>query len=550
MKMKQIFQRTILPLILILGFVTMSFRVNDNSKLFEVTKNLEIFSGIYKELNTHYVDEIDPGHLMKIGIDAMMHSLDPYTVYYSENLIERSKYIAEGRYDGIGVEMKFIDDYMTITELYKGHAADRKELKVGDQITKIADKSTKGMEDEELSLLLKGSMKNDIQLEIYRPIEKRSFTVTLPRDNITTHNVPFKGMVDKEVAYIVLSVFTQNASANIASAFKELKAENPELKYLILDLRGNGGGLLHEAVNICNLFLPSDMLIVSTKGKVKDWDKEYKTNRQPMDLDIPIVVLVDGMSASASEIVSGSLQDYDRAVIMGDRTYGKGLVQNQRKIGYNSGLKLTTAKYYIPSGRCIQSVEYKDGEPVNIPDELRAKFKTENGRTVLDGGGVQPDIYLDKTGNVPLIRELQNQNMIMKFVTEYVNKHPQAPSESDFTFKDFNEFVKFINKEKFTYKTESEKTLEQLEDNLKNESYYKDVSKELNNIRKETQKIKDNSLSRYEREITDLIEEEIMSRFYYQNGKIKQRLKNDKEVDAAIELLKDQKKYNKILKKS
>lgn len=545
--MKKIFNKAVIPLLVIVILAGTAFKVQDNSKLFEVTKNLEIFSSIYKELNTNYVDEIDPGHLMKIGLDAIMHSLDPYTVYYSENQIERSKYITEGKYDGIGAEMKFVDDYMTITELYKGYAADRKELKVGDQIRKIGDNPLKGFSEEEVTLLLKGSMGKDISLEIYRPIEDRAFNIEIPRDNIVTPNVPYKGMVDDEVGYIVLSVFTQNASGNIQKAYNDLKSKNPEMKSLILDLRNNGGGLLHEAVNISNLFLPSDQLIVSTKGKVKDWDKVYKTKKQPLDLDIPLVVLVNGMSASASEIVSGSLQDYDRAVVMGQRTYGKGLVQNQKKIGYNSGIKLTTAKYYIPSGRCIQSVEYADGEPVDIADSLRAKFETKNGRTVLDGGGVQPDIYLEEKETPPLITELQDQNMIMKFVTEYIYKNEIKPEESGYTFNDFKAFTDYLQGENFTYQTKSEKTLSSLEENLKAETYYKDVRKELASIHKEMNKVKQSSLNRYEDEISDLIAVELMSRFYYQDGKIHQRLKNDSEVDAAIDLLKNQKKYKNIL---
>ncbi len=546
--MRRTFTQYILPVVLIIGFTGMSFKTQDNSKLFEITKNLEIFTAIYKELNTHYVDEIDPTHLMTIAIDAMMHSLDPYTVYYSENEIERSRYISEGRYDGIGAGMDFIDHYMTITQLYKGYSADRSDIKVGDQIIAVNGKSTKDMQEDEVSQLLKGSMGGEIALTIYRPVEEKTLDITLTRDKVRIPNVPYKGMVDNEVGYIVLSIFTPNASANIAKAYKELKTNNPELKYLILDIRNNGGGLLNEAVKICNLFIPSGKVVVSTKSKVPEWDKVYKTQRQPLDLNIPLVVLVNGHSASASEIVSGTLQDYDRAVIMGQRTYGKGLVQRKKEINYNSGMKLTIAKYYIPSGRCIQSVEYdENGEPVDIPDSLRAEFKTANGRTVLDGGGIKPDVVLEKETVPPIINELERQHMIMKFVTHYLYKHDFTPQEKGIVFNHFDSFVDFLHQADFTYKTKSEKALSILEKKLKAEAYFKDVDDELRGIHKEMKKAKKNSLTEYKAEIIDLIEEEIMSRFYYLKGKIQQRLSNDKEVEAAIDLLKNEKKYHNIL---
>lgn len=546
--MKKKFTKYILPIALILCILGSSFKTQDNSDLFEITKNLEIFTSIYKELNAHYVEEIDPSHLMKIGIDAMMHSLDPYTVYYSENEIQRSKYITEGNYDGIGVQMEFVDDYMTISGLYEGYSADRNNLDVGDQIIAVNGKSTMGMRSDEFSSLMKGSKGKTVQLKIYRPVENREFEIEIPRESVVVPNVPYSGMVSEHVGYIVLTVFTPKAAANIKKAINELKASNPGLNSLILDLRGNGGGLLREAVRICNLFIPEGKVVVSTKGKVKELDNVYRTSSQPLDPNIPLVVLVNNNSASASEIVSGTLQDYDRAVIMGQRTYGKGLVQRTKKVGYNSGIKLTVAKYYIPSGRCIQSVEYdENGNPIDIPDSLRSVFKTMNERTVLDGGGIKPDVVLDKRNISPLIKELQDQHIIMKFVSHYLYGKTETPDKDGIVFQDYDTFLNYIESHDFDYSTKSEKTLDKLEKHLKAETYYSELEDEFEKIHLQMKKAKANSFSRYKEEIIDMIEEEIMTRYYYQKGRYVQKLRNDEEIQAAIDLLKNEKRYHDIL---
>ncbi|MCB0640654.1 MAG: PDZ domain-containing protein, partial [Phaeodactylibacter sp.] len=356
--------------------------------------NIEIFTNLYKEINTYYVDDLDPSKLMRTGVDAMLESLDPYTNYISESEIEGYRYISEGRYNGIGAQMDFIRDFATVTETYQDAHADKAGLKPGNQIVAVAGKSAEGKTPEELNEILKGSPGTEIELTVRRPGTDKELTILLQRDEVRVPNVPYHGMVNEDIGYISLTVFTREAGMNVANALRELKQENPQLKGVIFDLRGNGGGLLLEAVNISNSFVPKGELVVTTKGKVQDWDRSFLTQNSPVDQEIPLVVLINNRSASASEIVSGVIQDLDRGVLMGQRSYGKGLVQNTRDIGYNSKVKLTTAKYYIPSGRCIQSVEYQDGEPVHIADDKRAKFRTRNGRVVLDGGGVKPDVIV------------------------------------------------------------------------------------------------------------------------------------------------------------
>lgn len=529
-----------------LGFAAMHAPVSD--KFFEISRNIEIFANVYRELNFNYVDEVDPGKLMRTGIDAMMASLDPFTNYVSEAEIESYRLTTEGRYNGIGASSEKIGDYVTITELYEGFAADKAGLKAGDQIIAVDGKDAKGKDPEALNEILRGFPGTSLTLTIRRPGRSDEFKVSLVRAEVDIPNVPYKGLVGDHIGYVNLSTFTQDAGRNVSEAVKALKAEDPELKGIILDLRGNGGGLLHEAVNVCNTFIGKDMLVATNRGKIKEQDRAFSTFMPATDPDIPLAILIDKKSASASEIVSGAMQDYDRGVLLGQRSYGKGLVQNFMEVGYNSRVKVTTAKYYIPSGRCIQSVEYKNGEPVDIPDSRRAKFNTRNGRTVLDGGGVTPDIMLQQPADEPLVKALSNQHLIFDFVTEYCLANPTIDSVEQFRFTDFDAFLKFVERRGFAYETESEKLLQEFRNKAGQDGYALDA--ELGAMEQKILQAKKTALVSYKSVILDLIEREIAGRYYYKTGKIKMTLRNDMEVTEAKKVLLDQNQYKRLLKTS
>jgi carboxyl-terminal processing protease len=529
-----------------LGFAAMHAPVSD--KFFEISRNIEIFANVYRELNLNYVDEVDPGKLMRTGIDAMMGSLDPFTNYVSEAEIESYRLTTEGRYNGIGASSEKIGDYVTITELYEGFAADKAGLKAGDQIIAVDGKDAKGKDPEALNEILRGFPGTSLTLTLRRPGRSDDFKVSLVRAEVDIPNVPYKGLVGDHIGYVNLSTFTQDAGRNVAEAVKALKAEDPELKGIILDLRGNGGGLLHEAVNVCNTFIGKDMLVATNRGKIKEQDRAFSTFMPATDPDIPLAILIDKKSASASEIVSGAMQDYDRGVLLGQRSYGKGLVQNFMEVGYNSRVKVTTAKYYIPSGRCIQSVEYKNGEPVDIPDSRRAKFNTRNGRTVLDGGGVTPDIMLQQPADEPLVKALSNQHLIFDFVTEYCLANPTIDSVEQFRFADFDAFLKFVERRGFAYETESEKLLREFRNKAGEDGYTLDT--ELGAMEQKILQAKKTALVSYKSVILDLIEREIAGRYYYKTGKIKMTLRNDMEVTEAKKILLDQDQYKRLLKTS
>lgn len=528
-------------LALIVG-MAMTFRSDDN-KYFEITKNIEIYTNLYKELNTYYVDELDPGNLMRTGLDAMVGSLDPYTNYISESQIESYRYMTEGRYNGIGAISEKIGEYVTITELYEGEAADEAGLKVGDQIVAIDGKEARGRDEEAVNSILRGFPGTEVTLSIRRPGVEELISVDLIRGEIEVPNVPYSGFVEDKVGYVVLTAFTRNSGRNVSEAIKKLKEDKPDLQGIIIDLRGNPGGFLNEAVNICNIFIPKGELVVTTKGKVKDWDRPFKTLNQPMDTDLPVAVLIDENSASASEIVSGVMQDYDRGVLLGQRTYGKGLVQQTKDIGYNSKLKLTTAKYYIPSGRCIQSVEYEDGEPVDISEDLRGRFNTRNGRIVLDGGGVKPDIVLSQAADIPLIKSLIEQKLIFDYVTQYALQRDSIPPVEEFAFNEFDAFINFLEERNFDYETESEKVLERLEKISSKEGYDLDIAK----IQASIRNAKREALQQNKEDIIEILEKEIAGRYYFQLGKIKMGLKNDEEIKEAVAVLKDTQRYEEIL---
>ena len=523
-----------------------SFAYNNNDKLFEIAKNLEIFTNVYKQLNTHYVDDIEPNQLMRTGIDAMMNSLDPYTVYYSESQVESYRISTDNKYNGLGAASKEIDDKFTIVEVYDQGPAQEAGLKVGDQITKINGESAANRSYNDVLQFIRGYPGTSLNLTINRPAEGKSYPITLTRSSVEIPNVPYSGMISDNVGYINLTTFTQNASKNIAKAFRELRNED-ELEGLVLDLRSNGGGLLSEAVDILGLFIPNGTPVVSTKAKVRERDQNYSTRRLPIDTDLPLIVLVNNRSASASEIVSGSIQDLDRGVIMGQRTYGKGLVQNHQEVGYNSRIKVTISKYYIPSGRCIQSVAYENGEPKDIPDSERAVFHTKNGRPVLDGGGIIPDVKLVPAKDPEIIEALKEQDMVFKYVNDYVNGIDSLESFETFQYDDYAGFKRFLSDHKFSYLTDAEEELADLKEAAENHEVTI-IDTDISTIEKKIADLKADDLDEYQAVIQDEIELEIVKRYFYQEGKTRQMLKNDTEVVEAIKLINDTERYRSLLK--
>jgi carboxyl-terminal processing protease len=516
-------------------------------RYFEIAKNIEIYTNVYKEINTHYVDDLDPSQLMRTGIDAMLESLDPYTNYISESQVEYYRLSTEGKYNGIGSVIRKIDDYVTIVETYDESPALKAGLKIGDQITAINGKSTKGKDNAEVIQIVRGFPGTEIEFTVKRPGEESLKKFNLVRDEVNVPNVPFYSMVSDNVGYISLTTFTANAGKNVAKALKKLKKDNSEMAGVILDLRNNGGGLLSEAINVSNVFVPKEEMVVSTKGKVKDRDQFYKTRNNPEDLDIPVAVLTNKRSASASEIVSGVLQDFDRGVILGQRTYGKGLVQNTKEVGYNSRVKLTISKYYIPSGRCIQSVEYENGEPKDIPDDQRAVFYTKNKRKVLDGGGITPDIKISLPKLPDVVKEIQKQSLIFKYANQYYLAHEVIDTVGEFSFKKYDDFVKFVENANFEFKSTSENQISELLAETKEEGLEESLLAELESVKKQIIFEKSDDLIEHKDLLVDLIEEEIVGRYFYKKGKIQQSLEDDPEVMRAVALLNDKEEYKSIL---
>lgn len=532
--------------IALLGFSFLAFKKLDNGKYFEIAKNLEIYTNAYKEINHSYVDELDPGQVMRRGMDAMLEGLDPFTNYISETDIEGYRYLTEGKYNGIGANSKKIGDWVVVTEIYENSPAHKAGILVGDAIIAVEGQSAKGKTEEQVLEFLRGFPGTEVQITVRRPAEKNDQTLSLKREEVTVPNVPYSGIVTDGIGYINLSIFTREASDNVANALQELKRKNPKLHGLILDLRGNGGGLLTEAVNLVNVFIPKNEFVVSTKGKVPEWDRSFKTLNNPIDSEIKVVILIDKMSASASEIVSGSLQDYDRAVLMGQRSYGKGLVQNTKELGYNAKIKLTTAKYYIPSGRCIQATRYKNGEPVDIPDAERAQFKTKVGRVVLDGGGIKPDVLLPHDSAAGIVNALLSQNIIFDFATQYYRENKAIDSIELFSFTDWDKFTRFLQPKNFEYESVSEKKLKELQQVAEKEQY--PIGSDIKALEGKIKMEKKGELEKNKARIMHEIEQEIIGRYYFHRGKVRKRVKNDPDVVEAVKLLNDDARYRSLLR--
>ncbi len=517
-----------------------------NDKLFEITKNLEIFVSAYKELNTNFADELDPGTLMRTAIDAMTKSLDPYTNFFSESQAESYWLNDDERYQGIGAKIDMIDGQLTIVEVYEKGPANNAAIKAGDVIVSIDGTNVSGRNMDKVNIMLRGLPGTDVQLGIKSFKDNKTEVRKVTRGEVNIPNVPYSGFVEDNIGYISLTTFTQMAGANIQKALKTFKDDNPNISGIILDLRQNGGGLLQEAVNICNIFVPKDETVVTTKSKIKERDQIFRTTNNPIDLDIPLAVLIDGRSASASEIVSGVMQDLDRGVLIGQRTFGKGLVQNTKDLPYNARLKLTTSKYYIPSGRCIQSVAYENGEPQNIPDSQRSKFMTKNKRTVLDGGGVSPDITTAVKELLPVTKALLEQYIIFEYVNDYVRSKDSIASIDQFKFTQFDDFVGFVRKKNFTFTTEGEQAL-QVAKMAFEKSSDRQYAEEIKQIENKITQAKSGELLKAKDQIIYELEKEIVMRYYLQKGKIQYSLRDDIDVNEAISVLKDTKRYKKIL---
>ncbi len=537
-----------LPALLFVTIGVLSTAFVYTNREFEITKNLEIFANIYRELNTNYVDDIAPGVLMKTGIDAMVQSLDPYTVYWSESQIEGYRYLTKGKYEGIGAVIKLIDDYPTIVESFEKSPATESGLRIGDQILQVDGQDAKGRSSEDLRAVMRGVPGTTMTLLIKRPGEKKPQTIKVTRGEISVPNVPYSGIIRNHIGYISLTTFTPKAGNNVVKALRNLYTEDPDLQGVILDLRDNGGGLLREAVNVCNIFIDKDQEVVSTRSKVKTRDRFFKTTRPAEDKNIRVAVLINERSASASEIVSGVLQDLDRAVLIGQKSFGKGLVQNTFDVGYNAKVKITTSKYYIPSGRCIQGKHYENGKAVDIPDDQRQRFKTKNGRTVLDGGGIKPDLIIQKQIDEKLLEALQEKQLIFKYVTQFSKSINKTPEPGSYTFQDWNDFVNFLQSNDFHYKSPLETEIEQLKKLTQKEETSPQIKQTVQQLEKLIKDSKTNILNSHKETIIRMIEQEIISRYHYRKGKTIHAIRGDQEVDKAIEILTDEARYTNILK--
>lgn len=530
------------------------FAFNPSStNYFEISKNLDIFATLYREINTYYVDDVDAGKLIKTGITEMLKSLDPYTNFISESEAEDFRFQMTGQYGGIGSLVGTKGEYVVITEPYEGYAAQKADLRAGDIVLEIEGKSTKGKTTSDISKMLKGQPGTPVKLLIKREGEGELLK-TITREEIQIKNVPYSGIINNDIGYIRLASFTQNAGKEVRDALIELK-KNTKLKGIIIDVRGNPGGLLHESINIVNVFVQQGQEIVSTKGKVSEWDKVYKTLNQPVDTETPVIVLTNRGSASASEIVSGSIQDLDRGVVIGQRTFGKGLVQSTRPLSYNTQLKVTTAKYYTPSGRCIQALDYshrnEDGSVGSVPDSLKKSFKTKSGRTVYDGGGITPDIVTNTSEFSKITESLITNQLIFDFATQYRIKHASIQPAKDFKLneQDYTEFKQFIANKNYDYQTKSEKALEEFKLKAEDEKYFEAVKAQYDNLKQNLHHDKLADLEKNKAEIIQLLELEIAKRYYFQRAAYEMAYKNDDDIKEALKLFEDINKYKKILSK-
>ncbi len=535
--------------VLVLAITTFSFK----DDLFQLSKNLDVFASVYKEVNINYVDDINSSKMIKTGVDAMLDGLDPYTEFVPENEIEDYKlHYVSTQYGGIGAGIFLRNSKVYVSDVFSGFPAAKADIRPGDQLLKINDIALDGKNNDQVSLLLKGAKGANIKLLVKRGTDANPVEKNLVRDEIKQPNVSYSGMVDGNMGYIKLDKFLENSAEEVTNALAAIKKNNPN--GIILDLRSNGGGILQEAVKIVNLFVPKDVEVVSQKGKIKEKNFTYNTMSAPMEPNLPLVVLVNSHSASASEIVAGSLQDLDRAIIIGQRSYGKGLVQQTFNLPYNSLVKITIAKYYVPSGRCIQEIDYThrkdDGSVVKVADSLIHEFKTKNGRSVYDGSGIYPDVFVKQDRFANITQALVGKLFVFDFANNYRNTHPSIEPSKKFSLSDadYADFVKFLDGKNYSYNTASEKMLASLKTEATKEKQFGEIQTEYDALKAKMAASKKNDLQLHKDEIKQVLENEIAGRYYYEKGRYETNFKYDKELAQAVKVMQDKDMIAQILK--
>ena len=534
-------------LVPIFGLFTRLSAQND----FEIVKNVDIFISVLNELNEKYADEISPGELTQTAIKAMLLSLDPYTVYYNEGEIETYRMMNAGESGDVDVTLKVIDHQPVIVDMVGEGPSAKAGLRVGDRILKINGQTSENRDIDALILAMRGQTGSTYTVDVFRPTDNKDLNFKVKREKVKQPNIPYSGILGNKVGYIKLNQFLENAGNEVFDAYKKLKDQGME--YLILDLRDNGGGLLGEAVNIIDIFVGKDVTVVETKGKIEEMNRLYKTRNDAADPDIPIVVLVNEHSASASEIVSGTLQDLDRAVIVGKKSFGKGLVQKVYSMDYNTSMKVTVSKYYIPSGRCVQNIEYFDRDTTKggykIPDSLAVAYKTKNGRTVYDKGGVEPDVPVADETVPDILTALIEEQAIFDFANDYRAKHETIAEAEKFVVDDkiYNEFLQFLKAKKYACTTALETKLNELKETAENDHSFADIQSAYNQLKSQIESLKTQSLTSHKAEIERALTQEIVSRYYYSTGKLVNSLHHDSCIEAAKSVLLDKSRYNAIL---
>lgn len=542
MKRKKLVQLTAL-------FAGIVLLTSAGNKYFEISKNLEIFANVYKHLNAYYVDDIEPKEIIETSIDAVLENLDPYSDYIPSEELEAFRFQNTGKYGGIGATIQTKGDFVAVVSPYENSPADRADLKTGDLFITVDGQNVEGWTSDKLVDILKGTPGTEVVVEMDRV--GRRFTKTIGREVIQVPNVPYYGVLENNVGYIKLSGFTEGAGIEVRNAVKDLNSNN-ELSGIVLDLKGNGGGLLNEAIDVANVFIPKNELVVYTKGKAKNSNKDYKTFHNAEDLKTPIIVLTDGSTASASEIVAGTIQDLDRGLTMGRTSFGKGLVQSTRPVAYNSQLKLTTAKYYIPSGRSIQRINYNEkdaeGKPLPVPDSLKKSFTTRKGRVVKDGGGITPDIEVDTDQFSEVAFVLFSRNHLLDYSVQYYRAHDKIASEEEFEITDaeYQDFVEFMSTREYEYVTATEKKLTELRKSISDDRMT-NLSTDIDDMEAKVKLSKSQDLIKHKEEIKFLIEREIANRYYYRSGRIANGIDNDDDVTEALKVLSSPGKYDSLL---
>lgn len=524
------------------GLIGISTEWND----FEIAKNLELFSNIFRELNTHYVDEIDPEQLMETGVKAMLKSLDPYTTYIPADEVAQFTSTITGRYGGLGVSVLQGPEHIIISLPYEGGPGQRAGLEVGDKLVSIDGFNVVGATMRTMSERMRGRPGTTVEVTVLRDGVQKKMNVT--REEISINNTPYYGLLEGDIAYIVLQSFSENAGQNVANALTALKKDH-DIKGIILDLRGNTGGLLTEAVNVANVFLEKNQTVVQIKGRKKSIQQIFRTLNTPIDTQAPLAVLIDKSSASASEIVAGALQDLDRGIVVGQRSYGKGLVQNTRDLSFGAKLKMTTARYYIPSGRCIQALEYKNGKPEQIIDSLRTAYTTTGGRKVYGGGGIQPDVAVDNAGFLKIMNTFKQKLYLFDYAAAYQKKHPSITTAKQFqlTEEDFEDFLTFLDKNGYQYRTETEVLVEQLEKVAAKDNYQTAIDKELGTIKTVLSRSRQVEVRQQKARLLHLLQRYIATRYYYERGSIETGIRTDAEISQAREVLVQANVYDEIL---